>query len=452
MALEVGQLPPTAAVANYADDVEDEVVDGTEETVDYPGGLAALRAQRERNRSALEQAFRLAEERLQGARGMSDSERRLALAANLVAPTKVPGAAGVIGTIANARLVDETNRRKQQEALEDQRAELGIKKAQALSGSEQEYDKLIAQYLGRQATQTAAAGRPQRLPITTNANNQRILTEVYRDGRTVETNLDTGEKYEVSGAGGAPAARGDAREFEVFKGITGKVGDVVVGPDKKSYRVLEGGGTKEIAGAPKGKRPATPQEAATFGFAGPGMIDVETGAFEPNKGVPSIIDQQKFFANAQSMGENAESIIAKAREVIPKIGTDTTGVIGVVQAKIPGTDAYNVAQTIETIKSNIGFDKLQNMRDNSPTGGALGQVAIQELEALQKSIASLDMGQSPEQLRRNLGEVIKRYESYNNVRRRASAQAELFRRRAGQGSGESAPQRRRFNPETGKVE
>ena len=45
---------------------------------------------------------------------------------------------------------------------------------------------------------------------------------------------------------------------------------------------------------------------------------------------------------------------------------------------------------LTVIKSNIGFDKLQRMRDESPTGGALGQVAILELIALQNSIAPLE--------------------------------------------------------------
>ncbi len=36
------------------------------------------------------------------------------------------------------------------------------------------------------------------------------------------------------------------------------------------------------------------------------------------------------------------------------------------------------------------------MREESPTGGALGQVAVQELVALQATLGSLDLRQSPE--------------------------------------------------------
>jgi len=55
-----------------------------------------------------------------------------------------------------------------------------------------------------------------------------------------------------------------------------------------------------------------------------------------------------------------------------------------------------------TIKSSIGFDRLQQMRDESPTGGALGQVSELELITLQATLGSLDLDQSEEQLLANL--------------------------------------------------
>ena len=49
------------------------------------------------------------------------------------------------------------------------------------------------------------------------------------------------------------------------------------------------------------------------------------------------------------------------------------------------------------------------MRDASPTGGALGQVAVKELDALQSSVSSLDLNQSPERLRNNLEQIKTHY-------------------------------------------
>ena len=87
----------------------------------------------------------------------------------------------------------------------------------------------------------------------------------------------------------------------------------------------------------------------------------------------------------------------------------TTGIIGKGQSFIPGTDAFTLKERISTIKANLGFDRLQQMRDASPTGGALGQVAVQELQALQSSVASLDVGLPKKELDKNLGKIQEHY-------------------------------------------
>lgn len=79
-----------------------------------------------------------------------------------------------------------------------------------------------------------------------------------------------------------------------------------------------------------------------------------------------------------------------------------TGGIGNLMKDVPGTKAHDIMNNVDTIKANIGFDKLQQMRDNSPTGGALGQVSENENKLLQKSIASLEQSQSKEQFIKNL--------------------------------------------------
>ena len=79
-----------------------------------------------------------------------------------------------------------------------------------------------------------------------------------------------------------------------------------------------------------------------------------------------------------------------------------TGLIGSVTQLIPGTRGFDLKNRLLTIQSNIGFDKLQDMRDKSPTGGALGQVSEMELRTLQAVIGSIDQAQSTGQLKYNL--------------------------------------------------
>jgi hypothetical protein len=80
----------------------------------------------------------------------------------------------------------------------------------------------------------------------------------------------------------------------------------------------------------------------------------------------------------------------------------TTGFTGALAKQVPGTAGYDLSKTLVGIQSNLGFETLQQMRDNSPTGGALGQVTERELELLQSTWGSLEQSQSKEQFVNNL--------------------------------------------------
>jgi hypothetical protein len=122
----------------------------------------------------------------------------------------------------------------------------------------------------------------------------------------------------------------------------------------------------------------------------------------------------KKIAAAESAVGAADRIIGKVDEALPLVSGFTTG-LGSVTSFIPGTPGANLRSTIETIKANLGFDRLQQMRDASPTGGALGQVAVKELEALQSSVSSLDLNQSPDRIRNNLEQVKTHYSRWRDA-------------------------------------
>lgn len=87
----------------------------------------------------------------------------------------------------------------------------------------------------------------------------------------------------------------------------------------------------------------------------------------------------------------------------------TTGIGGMALSNVPGTDAFNASKLLNTVKANAGFDKLQAMRDASPTGGALGQVSEREIGFLQSTIGNLEQSQSAEQFTDNLKRVKNAY-------------------------------------------
>jgi len=93
--------------------------------------------------------------------------------------------------------------------------------------------------------------------------------------------------------------------------------------------------------------------------------------------------------------------IDRIQEIVNESTIPITGAIGGLMSFIPGTNSYDVSQLATTIRANIGFDRLQRMRAESPTGGALGNVTVQELARLESVLGSLDQGQSQEQFLRN---------------------------------------------------
>lgn len=122
----------------------------------------------------------------------------------------------------------------------------------------------------------------------------------------------------------------------------------------------------------------------------------------------------KQMAALENAVSGADRVIAKVDEAIPLVSSLTTG-LGSVTSFIPGTKGADLKATLETVKANLGFDRLQQMRDASPTGGALGQVAVQELNALQASLSSLDLKQSPDKLRKNLEQIKFHYSKWREA-------------------------------------
>lgn len=125
--------------------------------------------------------------------------------------------------------------------------------------------------------------------------------------------------------------------------------------------------------------------------------------------------------------DQIQNVMGTVDRAIGQVGYLTSGLGGSVLGKIPGTDARDLQSSLETVKANLGFSELQKMRDASPTGGALGQVAVQELQALQAAVQSLDRSQSPDQLRENLARVRKHYVNWaNNLAKAANQPAPKF--------------------------
>ncbi|MHB1176064.1 MAG: hypothetical protein ACYCZJ_13175 [Sulfuriferula sp.] len=143
--------------------------------------------------------------------------------------------------------------------------------------------------------------------------------------------------------------------------------------------------------------------------------------FQPSKGggapsiVPGVTPMADLKIQAQknkdetalsSSFNSMDRLAAAANEVLHSPGL--AGVYGIRGAipNIPGSEAANAAALLNTLKSQVGFSVLQEMRNNSKTGGALGQVTDMENKLLQENLAALEKSQSVEQAKASLQKII----------------------------------------------
>lgn len=133
---------------------------------------------------------------------------------------------------------------------------------------------------------------------------------------------------------------------------------------------------------------------------------------EPIPGGPAALEAEQAQAAAGAKADQASRYgnvvvedIDRAVKTIEQAPWFTTGLLGSWMSGIGGTEAHKLSKLLDTVKSNAGFDRLQAMRDSSPTGGALGQVSNIELGLLQAAIGSLEQSNDAEDLTYNLRRV-----------------------------------------------
>lgn len=217
--------------------------------------------------------------------------------------------------------------------------------------------------------------------------------------------FEGGQWWDLSG--GAPNA------------LTGRAIDPTAGMQNYEYLIAQG---------------VSPEEAAVRAFSG--GVTVNTGDQGPQVGTippsmalvpdetnptgfrmelipgsPEALAQEAAAAaselGAQNTGRTANIVredIGRIRDLVenstwfnPAVGFGAD-----LAQSIAGSNASNVAALSKTVLANIGFDRLQQMRDASPTGGALGAISDRELGTLQAVMGNLEQSQSVEQFTYNL--------------------------------------------------
>lgn len=83
-------------------------------------------------------------------------------------------------------------------------------------------------------------------------------------------------------------------------------------------------------------------------------------------------------------------------------------ITGIAAGRLPGITVQGRAAEalFNRIQKSGGFKELQDMRNASPTGGALGQVSNQENTSLQQTFAAIDRTQEAKDVRKGLGKAL----------------------------------------------
>lgn len=152
-----------------------------------------------------------------------------------------------------------------------------------------------------------------------------------------------------------------------------------------------------------------------------GVFNKQTGEFTPLGGFGAAGAETTAAGDFQAQRE--ERSVNKAKELLDRVSNATVG-IGSLLARIPGTPARNFQADLDTLKANIAFAELQAMRNASKTGGALGQVSERELGLLESALAGLNQGQSPENMRKNLNQIISSLQRFNDAVEKEAAKSE----------------------------
>lgn len=137
-------------------------------------------------------------------------------------------------------------------------------------------------------------------------------------------------------------------------------------------------------------------------------MDEMTGAEQKSQ---FALDETKVVAGIRGM-ESKRNIIAqeiqRARVAIEK---GKAGGWSGLLADMPNNVERTLQNIFDTIKANVGFQQLEDMRAASKTGAALGQVTENELRFLQSVLGALDNLDSADSMLTTLNSIERRFDS-----------------------------------------
>ena len=146
----------------------------------------------------------------------------------------------------------------------------------------------------------------------------------------------------------------------------------------------------------------------------------QTGERSEPQDTPEAAEQEKLrieklYSDLAAV-DSVLTTVSEAKTIVEKDGLvpATSFMYSLANMPFP-TDARELQGKITTLQSTLAFDRLQKMRDESKTGGALGQVSNIELQLLQSSLTALDPIVGEEKFKKQLEKVENHYTNFKKA-------------------------------------
>lgn len=133
-------------------------------------------------------------------------------------------------------------------------------------------------------------------------------------------------------------------------------------------------------------------------------------------------DAMSAFQKLQTSTFTNDLINSEIDRAVENTNQWSTGWGNMLLKDLPQTQARALNNAVTMIQANLSFDRLQQMRDESKTGGALGAVSEREIDLLQSTVQKLDTMTDPKELVRALETVRTQLNKIQNLRKQIYAQ------------------------------
>jgi len=142
--------------------------------------------------------------------------------------------------------------------------------------------------------------------------------------------------------------------------------------------------------------------------------------------VGMVIPNKEKISMAQYIKNTSQVALDYIKEAKKRLGLLSTGILGKALENVPQTPAYELSKILDVIKSNVALQQIMQLKAASPTGATgFGALSDRELNVLQSTLGTLDIGLSRSRLEKTLNEIER---VLRNITKRADEEINLLQK------------------------